>query len=122
MKAFIFATLLFSLMIGFVIFNYFEINSISDRMINMVESLPAFGTDECRNACIEIKSAWQASRDFISFSCGISRLDTIEDLVDSLILYSNTELISDFRLTQLRLINAFEGIADFESFRPEDIF
>ncbi len=122
MKAFVFALLIFSLMIGFVVYNYFEINSLSDRLIGSVESLPPPGTPECRAACLKIQNFWNESRDFVSFSCGITRLDTIEDLVDSLVLYSETELYADFELTRIRLINAVEGIAEFESFRAEDIF
>ncbi len=122
MKAFVFAVLIFSVMLGFIVFNYFEINSISDRLIKQVEALPLCGTLDCRDACLEVKESWTKSRDFISFSCGISKLDTLEDLIDSLILYSETEFSTDFELTKVRLINAIEGISEFESFRPENIF
>ncbi len=122
MRSFVCAALLFSIMLGFIIFNYFRINSISDRLIEQVSTLPTVGGKERFAACVAVRDTWNASRDLISFSCGISRLDAIEDLLDALILYSSTELSEDFELTRIRLINALEGIAEFESFRPENIF
>ncbi len=91
-------------------------------MTESVESLPPLGAPECAEACLALRSTWEKHRDLISFSCGISRLDAIDDLIDTLVFYSGTELRTDFELTRIHLKNALEGIAEFESFRPQDIF
>ena len=122
MKAFFVALVLFFLLIGFIIYNYFKINAISYDLIERAGALPPVGDPDCLSLTRKLSSEWESKRDFISFSCGLSKLDLITDLTERLCFYAEIEARHDFELTRRLLVNALEDIAEFESLKPEDVF
>jgi len=122
MKSFVVTLIIFSLLIAFIIFNYVSMNRYSERLKDMTETLPDIGADDCTEKIGALTEEWQKHRCFISFSTGISSLQNIDDLLDSLLVAKETGNGYEFGKTKALLINAFDDLAQFESFSPEDIF
>lgn len=122
MKSFVVTLVIFSLLIAFIIFNYAFVNRYSKCLADMTEALPDIGADDCIEKIGALTEEWQKHRCFISFSAGISSLQNIDDLLDSLLVAKETGNGYEFRKAKALLINAFDDLAQFESFSPEDIF
>ena len=122
MKSFVVTLVIFSLLIAFIIFNYVFVNRYSKCLADMTEALPDIGADDCIEKIGALTEGWQKHRCFISFSAGISSLQNIDDLLDSLLVAKETGNGYEFRKAKALLINAFDDLAQFESFSPEDIF
>lgn len=122
MKPFVVTLVIFSLLIAFIIFNYVFVNRYSKCLMDMTEALPDIGADDCIEKIGALTEEWQKHRCFISFSTGISSLQNIDDLLDSLLVAKETGNGYEFRKAKALLINAFDDLAQFESFSPEDIF
>ena len=122
MKTFFFTLVLFSLLIGLIIYNYFAVNAISSDLIERVVSLPSVEDPNCITSTQTLSREWKANRDFVSFSCALSKLDAITDLTERLCFYAEVEARDEFELTRRLLINALEDVAEFESLSPQDVF
>ncbi len=122
MKSFVITLIIFSLLIAFIIFNYVFVNRYSKCLMDMTEALPDIGADDCTEKIGALTEEWQKHRCFISFSTGISSLQNIDDLLDLLLIAKETGNSYEFRKAKELLINAFDDLAQFESFSPEDIF
>lgn len=122
MKSSWFALILFLLLLGFIIFNFIFVNRRSDELVKAAEALPAIGEPECAEAAAELASFWESSSVYISFSCGVSEIEHITDLCDSLCVYAESGNACEFERIRRMLVNAFIGISAFESFHADDIF
>ena len=122
MKSFVVTLVIFLLLIAFIIFNYVSVNRYSELLKGMTEALPEIGADDCTEKIGTLTEEWQKHRCFISFSTGVSSLQNIDDLLDSLLVAKETGNSYEFRKAKALLINAFDDLAQFESFSPEDIF
>ena len=122
MKTFIFAVILFSLLLTLIICNYFAVNAISFELIEKTVSLPSVEDPLCLSLTRALSREWESKRDFVSFSCTLSKLDCITDLTDRLCFYAEVSAYDEFELTRRLLINALEDVAEFESLRPQDVF
>ena len=122
MKSFVVTLIIFFVLIAFIIFNYAVVNRYSECLRNMTEALPASDAGDCLEKITALSDEWQRHRCFISFSAGISSLQSIDDLLDSLLVACKSGNNYEFEKSKALLINAFEGLAQFESFSPEDIF
>ena len=122
MKSFAVTLVIFFLLIAFVIFNYVVMNRYSECLRNMTDALPSIESDDYTDKINELTAEWKKHRCFISFSTGISALQSIDDMLDSILIAANTGNVYEFRRIKALLINAFDGIAQFESFSPDDIF
>lgn len=122
MKSFAVTLVIFFVLISFIIINYVFVNRYSECLSDMTEALPEIGADDCIDKIVALTDEWQKHRCFISFSAGISSLQNIDDLLDSLLVAKKSENEHEFEKAKAILINAFDGLAQFESFAPEDIF
>lgn len=122
MKSFIVTLIIFFVLISFIIFNYVLVNRYSECLKEMTETLPASDSGDCVERITALSEEWQKHRCFISFSAGISSLQNIDDMLDSLLVACENRNTFEFEKAKALLVNAFEGLAQFESFSPEDIF
>lgn len=111
-----------ALLISFIIYNYSVVNGYAAELRCRAEALPEHGSVECTSQIRDLSDVWSSHRSFISFSVGISALQNIDDLLDSLAVAAEFGTRYDFERYRALLINAFDGLAQFESFSPEDIF
>ena len=118
MKTFLFAVILFALMLSFITYNYIYIRSASEELSGIAESLDINDTEKLS----ELIAIWEEKHPFISLSTEESKEQSIEDLLSSLSVYSKNQNTDEFEHTKALLVNAFRALAAFETFSLHDIF
>ena len=117
MKIFIFTLILFLCLLGFIIFNYIYVNRASRELMSKATEI-SLNADEVK----KLRSAWESKKSFIVLSSGMTKIDRIYDLLDSLEIYAEHGDAVEFENTRALMINAFDDLSEFESFYLEDIF
>ena len=117
MKIFIFALALFILLVGFIIFNYIYVNKTSDELAQTTARL-----SQSINEINALEEFWETKRPIIVLSSGMSKIDNIYCLIDSLRIYAKYGNTVEFECVRELLINAFLDLSEFESLKLEDIF
>lgn len=117
MKIFPFTLLLLLCLLAFICFNYIYVNKASSELaLDAAKLTPS--TDELE----ALSRKWEKKRRFIAFSVGEPRLDIINDLIDTLKVCASLNEHVEFERARALLVNAFEGISEFESLSPSSIF
>lgn len=122
MKPVIITLTVLALLISFIIYNYSTVNGYAAELKHLAEMLPEHGSVECALQIRDLRDVWSSHRSFISFSVGTSALQNVDDLLDSLAVAAEFGTRYDFERYRALLVNAFDGLAQFESLSPEDIF
>lgn len=117
MKIFLFALVLFALLLGFITFNYIYVNRAASELSSMAYEISA-STDDVE----ALSSAWETKKAIVGLSSGMSKIDSIYDLLDTLYVCAEIGDTAEFERTRALTVNAFEDLAEFESFSIEDIF
>ena len=118
MKAFLFAVILFTLMLSFITYNYIYVRSAAKELSELTESLDINYVEKLS----ELTAIWEKKHPFISLSTEESKEQSIEDLIASLSVYSKNLSNDEFEHTKAWLANAFRALATFETFSLHDIF
>ena len=118
MKVFVFAVILLSLMMSFITYNYIYIRSVSKELADLALMLEINDTD----GIADLTALWEEKHPFMSLSTEESKEEHITDLLSSLSVYSKKRNRDEFENTRALLVNAFFGLASFETFSVHDIF
>ena len=117
MKIFLFALSLFILLLGFITFNYIYVNRASDELASKASNI----SPDVREVD-ELKALWESKKSFIVLSSGMTKIDNIYNLLDTLYVCAELRDTAEFERTRALTVNAFEDLSEFESFSLEDIF
>ena len=117
MKIFLFTLALFTLLLSFITFNYIYVNKSAEALAqNAARISPS--TDEINR----LTALWESKKPIIVLSSGMSKIDNIYDLLDALCVYAEFGDLVEFERCRALLVNAFDDLAEFESFSFQDIF
>lgn len=121
MKVFAFALLLFLLLVGFIFFNYIYVNRTVDRLCLLTRQLPDVSSPILESRIEELCSLWESSRTLFELSSNDRDIESIDDLISSLLVYSRSRDSAEFENIRFQLINHFQSLAEFESLSLGDI-
>jgi hypothetical protein len=121
MKSFIFAVILFSLLLAFISYNYIYVNKTVDRLCCLVDDLPDTDSPTLSESLEKLKSDWGSAKTFIELSSNDSIIEKIDDLITSLFCYAQHEDSTQFEHTRALLKNHLKNLAAFESLALGDI-
>ncbi len=117
MKTFFFILVLFSALLTLVALNYIYMNKISDELLKKAEAL------ECDASSVSaLISVWIPEKVRIGYSVGSYKIREIDDLLDTLLIYSKFSDSKSFEVTRAQLVNAISELDEFESFGFSNIF
>lgn len=121
MKVFAFALLLFLLLVGFIFFNYIYVNRTVDRLCLLTRQLSDVSSPILESRIEELCSLWESSRTLFELSSNDRDIESIDDLISSLLVYSRSRDSAEFENIRFQLINHFQSLAEFESLSLGDI-
>lgn len=122
MKAMIAISIIFAVMIGCIVFNYYYINRISDALTAMAYDLPAVDEDDCYAAVSQLNEYWLEHQDRVGLSVSFVELNRVSDAITSIRSYASSGEGSDFECARELLLNAIREMRRLEAFTIGNIF
>ncbi len=122
MRSFFISVTMFFAMLVLIAANHFYINSVADKLENMVSSLSSTDSSECINEIDNIELFWEKERSLCRLSIRFSELNNISDGISSIRSYALSKNESQFKCSAELLINSIEEFRRQESLELGNIF
>ena len=122
MKSMIATTLLLIALIVTMAINFFFVNHITDRMTEMISSLPDIGSEECVAATRQIQQYLESKENLIGLSVGYTTLDRACEQTVLLVSCSEARDVYGFQSARALLLDAVNDIRRAEQFSIGNLF
>lgn len=116
MRTFIVSLVIFLILLGCIIGNFFFIRSTTDNLAKMTASLPDANETECKDRVAELREFWERRRDLISLSVSYTDLNQCGSLLAALDAFSAAGDSTHFNAAKLQLLDALDELSRLEAF------
>ena len=116
MKSFLFSMALFALLLFVIAWNFVYVNSTADRLLEMIEALPASPDENALAPAEELSDFWDDRINSIGFSVGYTVLDRISEQAATLVTTSKYHNFFDYQLAKELLRDAVRDMRRLEQF------
>lgn len=120
MRGFFTTVCIFSIILGIILLNKIYLTHTATNFLERANELE----EQIPKDISQIKSLqedWDKSKDIMQISVAHKRIDTVTDLMDSLLAYAFLQDEAEYKKTAALLINALEEIRRFEEFSAVNI-
>lgn len=121
MKAVALTLALFFLMLAIITANALYIDKTVDNFIDTIQRLEFLDSDLRFLELQAISAQWNKEKDIIQASVSHTKIDTVSDLLASLIIYEEYGDRTEYQKTALLLCNAFEELRMLEKLNVTNI-
>ncbi len=122
MKSFAFACLIFLLMIAAIISNAIYINQTVDDFIVTLQFVDSSDNVDSHIKLEGLQIKWEKEKKYIQASVSHKKIDTVSDLLTSLLIYNKHGNPEEYERTAELLRIAFEELRLLEDFSAANIF
>ena len=110
MKTFTLTLALFLFMLAVITANALYIDKTVEGFIETIHKLELSPTDTRHLELQGLSEQWTRQKNIIQASVSHTKIDTVSDLLSSLIIYEEHQNIEEYKKTALHLCNAFEEL------------
>lgn len=121
MKTFVIICLIFLLMIAVMIGNAAYVNRTVEDLISTLHLIDSSASDPT-TAIEEMSLKWEKEKTFIQISVPHTKIDTVSDLITSLIIYDRYQNQTEYKKTAKLLNRALEELRLPEKISAVNIF
>ena len=116
MKAFVIICVIFAVMLGCIVFNYFYINKISNELYVLASGISGVEEDGCYAGVSQLDQYWQQHHDRVGLSVSFVELNRVSDAITSMKSYAAAGEEADFECARELLLNAIHEMRRLEAF------
>lgn len=121
MKSFWISITIFTAMIIMIVLNYFYISRTTNRLCDILQSLPEPTDPECNKQIAELEKYWENHYRIIKISTASTEITNISNEIIKLKCLAMEYETSDFEVTRHQLLNAIRNIKKSEKLLIENI-
>lgn len=121
MKSFVITLGIFFLMLAIIMGNAVYINKTVLQFIDSLQILDLMPPKERQIKLVALQIQWKKEKNIIQASVSHTKIDTVSDLLDSLIIYNEYQKPDEYKKTAALLRNAFEELRLLEEISAANI-
>ena len=122
MKAFALTLVLFALMLAIIAANAVYVDKTVGGFIDNIQRLEVLVPDQRHSELQALLLQWNQQKNIIQGAVSHTKIDTVSDLLASLIIYEEYGNRQEYQKTALLLCNAFEELRLLEKLYVTNIF
>ena len=121
MKSFVITLGIFFLMLAIIMGNAVYINKTVLQFIDSLQILDLMPPKERQIKLVALQIQWKKEKNIIQASVSHTKIDTVSDLLDALIVYNEYQKPDEYKKTAALLRNAFEELRLLEEISAANI-
>ena len=122
MRDLIIIIVVFFTMTGLMVINFTHVNSVSDELTSIAESLNFSDADGCTEKIALIEKIWKENEAVFSLTVNFKETDHLGETILALKAANNSRSPEEFERSRELLIDAIDGVCRLERFSARNIF
>lgn len=122
MKSILVACALFFLMIATIVGNALYVNKTVDGLLGALEATDPSESEQNARRLQELEALWEKEKKYVQVSVSHQKIDTVSDLLSSLLIYNKHHDLVEYEKTAALLSAAMEELRLPEKLSGENVF
>ena len=122
MRSFVITCIIFLVMIAAILNNSLYINRTVDELIATIQSTDPSDFEESQIRLSGLQIQWEKEKKYVQGSVSHLKIDTVSDLISSLLIYNKHKNREEYEKTAALLCAALEELRLLEKISADNIF